>query len=1047
MSPRTFIERPVLATVISVLIVLVGTLAMRSLPIAMFPRIIPPSIQVTGTYPGASAEVVAQSVAGPIEQQMSGINRLLYFTSANTSDGQMSMTLTFGIGTDVNLAAVDTQNQVSLAEVKLPDEVKRQGITIKKKSSDSLCLIALESKDPRYDRTFLSNYANINITDTLRRIPGVGDASVFGSSDYTMRLILNPQRMAQLGVTPSDVVQAVREQNATFPAGRVGGEPSPPGTETSMTLVTQGRFTEVEQFENVIVRSSPDGAAIRVRDIATTELGAQSYDMESLINGQPTALIMVSLAADGNALDVMDAVEKAMARLAPSFPQGVTWRVPHDSTEFIRVSIDEVIETLMEAMILVFIVVFVFLGNWRATLIPCLAVPVALIGTFAGMSLMGFTINTLSLFGMVLAIGIVVDDAIVVVENVERIMLQEGLSPFDAAKKAMEEVTGPVIAIVLVLCSVFVPVAFLGGITGQIYKQFAITIAISVVLSGIVALTLSPALCALLLRPPGQHHGPKWFVAFNKVFDAFTRRYTAGLDRFLGRSFAGVAVFLLLLALTFGLFRRVPSSFIPDEDQGYLVAAVQLPDAASKQRTDVVLRHTERILKAIPEIRDIVTLNGQNFIFNSRGVNSATMYITLSPWEERRRPEQSAASLITRIRKEFSAINEAIVVVFNPPPISGLSTTGGFTLQVQNNAGLPLKEFASRVQGFLQKARSRPELTGVSSPIRVNVPQINIALDREKAKTLNVAVSNVFETIQAFFGTLYVNDFNKFGRIYRVQAEGNPAFRASQSNIDQIYVRSATGTMVPLSTLTTTDTVTGPDVVFNFNGFNTALVIGSPAPGYSSGQALDVLEQLAETDLLPQGLGFEWSGTSLQERQSSGQSGMVFAFGILVVFLVLAAQYESWTLPFAVMLCVPLGIFGAIAAVWLRDIHNDVYFQIGLVTLVGLAAKNAILIVEYATQLVKEGKSVAEAAREAARLRFRPILMTSFAFILGVVPLVKASGAGAHSRHSIGTGVMGGMLAATFLAVFFVPLFFSLIHRKSAKQTGLEQGGEAGAAK
>ena len=1023
-----FIDRPIFASVLSIVVVVVGLVAMLALPIAQFPEITPPVVQIEADYPGASAEVVAESVARPIELQLPGIDRLLYFDSTSTNDGHMTIKLTFEIGTNVDIAQVQTQNRQKLAEPQLPPEVVRQGVTVKKMSPDLLTVMVLNSDDPQQDALFLSNFAILRILDNIKRLPGVGDALVFGQQNYSMRLVLDPVRMAQLDLTPTDITTVVREQNRDFPAGTVGREPMPIPTELTLPLITEGRMTDVREFEDMIVRALPNGSMVRLKDVARVELGAQSYVLEGRFNRKPTALLLTFLSPGANALDTVKRIRGEMDRLSKIFPPGVTYDIPYDTTRFVDVSIKEVVKTLGEAMVLVVLVVYLFLQSWRATLIPVLAVPVSLIGTFAGMAALGFSINTLTLFGLVLAIGIVVDDAIVVVENVERHMAG-GLSPKDAAKKAMGEVAGPVIAIVLVLCAVFVPVGFLGGITGQLYKQFAITIAVSVAISGFVALTLSPALCALVLKPS---HGSRkgFFGLFNQLFEWVQIRYSTSVGFTLKHIALSLALCGIVIGVAVRLFSVIPMAFLPEEDQGYFITVVQLPDGASKKRTDAVVDRIEQYYHTLPAIYATQALSGQNFVFNTRGTNTATLFAPLKHWDERKSRQDHVKALIGGAFREFAKIPGALILAFNAPSIRGLGATGGFSVQLQDPSGGDFKQFGAVAQEFVEKARQEPAIGSVSTSFRVSAPRVHAKINRERAKALGVPISEVFDTLQAYFGNLYINDFVKFGRVYRVQTEAEPQYRSRPSDISKIYVRALNGretAMVPLDTVVTTNYSSGPDPVTHFNGFNTALVLGSAAPGYSSGQALDALERVAQEVLTPQGFDIDWSGISYQERKAGSQSAVAFAFGLLMVFLVLAAQYESWTVPFAVILAVPFGVFGALSAVWLSGMANDIYFQIGLVTLIGLAAKNAILIVEFANQRYQHGLSLREAAIEAARLRFRPILMTSLAFILGVVPLVAASGAGASSRHSIGTGVFGGMIAATILSVLFVPLFFMLI--------------------
>jgi HAE1 family hydrophobic/amphiphilic exporter-1/multidrug efflux pump len=980
---------------------------------------------------------VAEAVARPIEVQLPGIDNLLYYDSSSTNDGHMTIRLTFEIGTDVDIAQVQTQNRQRLAEPQLPPEVVRQGITVKKVSPDLLAVVALSSSDPRQDTVFLSNFAILRIVDNIKRLPGVGDAVIFGGQNYSMRLILDPIRMAQLNVTPTDIANVVREQNRDFPAGRIGREPAPKGTELTIPVITQGRMSDTKEFENMIVRAFPDGSMVRLGEVATVELGAQSYDLEGRWNGQPNVFLLTFLSPGANALETVRRVREEMKSLGNIFPAGVSYDIPYDTTRFIEVSIQQVVKTLGEALILVILVVYLFLQSWRATIIPAVAVPVSLIGTFAGMAALGFSINTLTLFGMVLAIGIVVDDAIVVVENVAR-HIQEGCLPREAAKLAMTEVTGPVIALVVVLAAVFLPVAFLGGITGELYQQFAITITLAVVLSGVVALTLSPALCALILKPEQERENRFW-RKFNQGFDWTQNRYVGTVGTILKHSVLSLAIFGVLLFVSGGLFQALPSSFLPEEDQGYFISIMQLPDGASKQRTIEVLNKVEKYFLSVPEVHSTDALVGQNFVFNTRGANQATMFVPLHHWDDRTRPDQHVKALIGNAFQKFAEIPEALILAFNAPSIRGLGATGGFSLQLQDPSGGDFKKFATVTQEFVNKAQQDPAIGAVGTSFRVTAPRLYARVDRERAKALGVPISEVFDTMQAYFGNLYINDFIKYGRVYRVQTEALPEFRSSPDDISKIYVRAQNAkgsTMIPLDTVVSTEFTSGPDTVTHFNGFNTASVLGSAAPGYSSGAALDALERLAQEILIPKGYDIDWSGISYQERRTGVESIFAFAFGLLMVFLVLAALYESWSVPFAVILAVPFGIFGALSAVWIRGLSNDIYFQIGLVTLIGLAARNAILIVEFANHRYQGGMPLVEAALEAVRLRFRPIIMTSMAFILGVVPLVIASGAGAASRHSIGTGVFGGMLAATFLAIFFVPLFFVLIRRLGQRMKG-----------
>ena len=1044
MISHIFIDRPILASVVSIIIVVMGLLSMQFLPIAQFPEITPPVVQIDADYPGASAEVAAEAVARPIEVTLPGVDNLLYFESTSSNDGHVSIKLTFEIGTDPDIAQMQTQNREKLAEPQLPPDVVRQGISVKKLSPDLVAVIALKSTDPRHDAVFLSNYAILRLVDDLKRVKGVGDALVFGQQNYSMRIILNPLQMAKLGLMPSDIASVVRDQNRDYPAGTIGREPAPKGTELTIPIITQGRLTDVKDFEELIVRATPDGSTVRLKDVARIELGAQSYALEGRWNSKPTTFILTFLSPGANALDTVRQTREKMDELAKNFPASVSYDVPYDTTRFIESSIKEVVKTLMEAMVLVILVVYLFLQSWRATIIPTVAVPVSLIGTFIGLYALGFSINTITLFGMVLAIGIVVDDAIVVVENVERHMREDRISAKEAAKRAMSEVTAPVIAIVLVLVSVFVPVGFIGGITGALYKQFAVTIAISVTVSGFVALTLSPALCAVVLKPQHGERNRFWGL-FDRLFGHTQRGYTKAVGGILVRPVRVMAIFGLLLVVSVWLFQSLPKSFLPEEDQGYFIVVAQLPDGASKQRTDAVLERIERFFQSVPAVHSTDALSGMNFVFGTRGPNAATMFVPLKLWHERTDPQSHAKSLVGMAYGEFAKIPEAFLLAFNAPAIRGVGSVGGFSAQLQDPSGGDFKKFAMVSQQFIERAKQDPAIGQVGTNFRVTAPRLYAHVNRERAKALGVSISEVFDTMQAYFGAMYINDFVKFGRVYHVQTEAEAEYRATPQDLSKIYVRAKSDQgpkMIPLDTVVTTEFRSGPDPVNHFNGFNTAFVLGAAAPGFSSGQALEALERAAQEVLIPQGYGIDWSNISFQERRVGGQSGQVFAIGLLMVFLVLAAQFESWVVPFAVILAVPFAIFGAISAVWLRGFENEIYFQIGLVTLIGLSAKNAILIVEFANTRYEAGRPLMEAAIEAARLRFRPIIMTSMAFIFGMFPLVIASGAGAASRQSIGTGVLGGMFAATFLAIFFVPLFFVLLRKLGGRRT--QPAAEAG---
>jgi hydrophobe/amphiphile efflux-1 (HAE1) family protein len=1021
-----FIRRPVLAAVISIVITLLGLFAIQLLPIARYPQITPPAVRISANYPGASSEDAAQAVAAPIEEQLAGLQGMLYYASSNSSDGSTNITVTFDVSRNQDLAAVDVQNAVKLAEPQLPDAVRTNGITILKANTDILAVIALQSSDPRYDATYLANYLKLNVVDELKRVPGVGDATPFPARDFAMLLNLDPEKMAQLGITVSDVAASVREQNATNPAGRLGAEPSPAGTQLTLPITTLGRLQSPKEFDDIVVRARPDGSIVRVSDIGSSSLGARSYDLVGRLNGVHTAFALLYTRPGANALAVKEAVVKRMDELQRTFPQGIHYAVPFDTTPFVSASIKEVAITLVEAMILVTLVVFLFLQSWRATLIPMLAVPVSVIGTFLGLLAFGMSINVLTLFGLVLAIGIVVDDAIVVIENVERIMATEKLSPRVAADHAIRQVASALVAIVLVLCSVFVPVAFIGGVTGAFFQQFAMTIVIAVVLSGIVALTLTPALCALLLKESNEAHTTGFFGWFNRVFAKATRGYTGAVDSVLGRPAAWFGAFIVLVALAGLLWKKIPSAFIPTEDKGYMAMAVQLPDASSLQRTEATVANIEKIIRTEPSVENIVALVGLDLLSQSNSTNGATIFLNVKPWEERTKHD-ALDSIAARLNGKLFGMRDAVAFGFNLPEVPGLGLTAGVEINLQNRNGQDIRDFAQHVQEFTQAANQLPAAAGLNSSFRANVPQVFVTVDRTAAKARGVNLTDLFATMQAFLSSLYINDFNLFGKTYRVQANAGEKYRQSPSDIGKLYVRGTGNQMVPVSALTSTSFRSAPTVISRFNGFTSAQFTGAPKPGQSTGDLLNQVDQLIQTQFGSAGLGVSYSGQSYQERVSSGAAGLVFVLGLVMVFLVLAAQFESWSVPFAVLLAVPFGVLGALLGIWLRGQPNDIYFQVGLITVVGLAAKNAILIVEFATELRGRGMSIREAAIEAARERLRPILMTSFAFILGVLPLMLASGAGAASRHSIGTGVFAGMLFATTIGIFFIPLFFQVI--------------------
>ena len=1028
-----FIRRPVFASVLSIVIVLAGLMSMRALPIAQYPDIVPPEVVVITNYPGASAEVIAETVAGPMEQEINGVENMLYMRSVASASGQVRITISFAIGTDPDQATIDVNNRVKAAEARLPEEVRRQGVRVQKRSSSILALIAMNSPTGQYDSVFISNYALLNVIDEIKRIPGVGDASLFGQKDYSMRIWLRPDKLAQFNLTASDVAQAIQEQNAQFAAGQFGQEPISGENAYTYTVNTQGRLADPAAFGRIILRSDPSGATLRLSDVARVELGAQDYNFDASYNGKPAVPIGLYLQPGANALETVDAIRAKMAEISQRFPDGLAYDIPFDTTKFVRVSIEEVIHTFIEAIVLVVLVVFIFLQNPRATLIPLLAVPVSIIGTFAGMLLLGFSINLLTLFGLVLAIGIVVDDAIIVIENVERLMSTEGLSPRDAAFKAMEEVTGPVIAIVLVLSAVFIPVAFLGGLSGQMYQQFAITIVISVIISGIVALTLTPALCALLLKP--VHKEPALpFRVFNRLFERTTNGYVSASSFLMRRGLLGMVLFAGLMGITVLLFNRVPGGLVPAEDQGYVLMAYQTPPAASLDRTKAITDEATRRMLAQDTVDSVVTFAGFDILAQSQKTSSGVSFVMLKDWSERTAAEDDARVLVKPLAGLGQDLRDGVMFGFNPPPITGMSTTGGFEAYLQDRAGAGSAALMETTNRLLEAARKRPELTGLRTTFSTGTPQYFAELDREKARALNVPINQVFTIMQSTFGSLYVNDFTLFGRSYRVNLQSEADFRRSPEDLRHVFVRSNDGNLVPLDALLNVKRTIGPDLVERFNVFPAAKILGEPAPGYSSGQAIAAMQAVSQ-EVLDNNYSVGWVGSAYQELATAGTGTLAFVFGIVMVFLILAAQYERWSLPFAVVTAVPFAVFGAIAATWLRGLENDLYFQIGLLTLIGLSAKNAILIVEFAMLHRREGASIYDAALQGARLRFRPIVMTSLAFMLGVLPLAISSGAGSASRHAIGTGVIGGMIAATFLATLFVPMFFVLIGRLTERTT------------
>ena len=1022
MISRFFIDRPNFAYVISIFIMLAGLAAMQSLPISQYPEISPPVVQVTAIYPGASAQVIEQTVAAPIENAINGVEGLIYMASTSTSSGTLTISVTFDIGTDVDQAALNVNNRVKQVEARLPEEVKRQGVTVEKGSSSFLQVLAFYPEQERYDDIFISNYVKLNILDRLKRIPGTTNVQIFGAKDYAMRIWMKPDRMTQLGLTVSDIATVLNEQNAQFASGKIGESPNGGGQEMVYSITTKGRLSTVDDFEQVILRTNADGSSLRLKDIARIELGSKDYNFTGQFNGKSSALMGIFLQPGANALSVAEEVKQTLNELSESFPEGFKYAIPFDTTKFVEVSIREVLKTLGEAMLLVFLVVFMFLQNWRATLIPTLAVPVSLLGTFAGLYLLGYSINTLTLFGMVLSIGIVVDDAIVVLENVERIMHEQGLGARDAAIKAMHEVSGPIVAIVLVLVSVFVPIAFLGGLTGELYRQFAVTIAISVTLSGVVALTMTPSLCVMILRH--EHKQSNFlFDWFNLFFHKMTLGYISGVRFMLKRSLFAVVLFGGMVYITANLWQTIPGSLVPDEDQGYYISALYLPDGASLERTDKVVKQVIEAILSNPNNESVVSFAGFDFLGGGYKNNAATMFVSQKHWDDRDVPTKA---LVGELFAKTAGIKEALVLAFNPPAIFGLGNTGGFEFYIQNKGESDPAKLAAAMRAFQGAVQKEPRLGMVNSLWRSATPQIFVDVDRERAKSLGITLDSAFGTLAATLGSYYVNDFNRYGRAWQVLLSADSSYRKTPEDIGRMYVRSDKGEMVPLTAFAKVEYSSGPDTLDRFNNLPAVKLFGSGAPGVSSGQALAAVAEVAEKSL-PKGFTYDWSGASYQEMTSENNSVIALGLAAVMVFLILAALYERWSLPLSVLLVLPFGTFGALASVWIRDFTNDVYFQIGLVTLLGLAAKNAILIVEFALLKVQEGWPATAASMEAARLRFRPIIMTSLAFILGVLPLAFSHGAGAVARQSVGTGVMGGMLAATFLALFFVPFFFKLL--------------------
>ena len=1023
MLSKFFIDRPVFANVIALVTMLVGAVALVGLPVEQYPQITPPTVTVVAVFPGANAQVVADTVAAPIEQQVNGVENMLYMASTCSSDGTYQLTVTFDIGTDLDKAQILVQNRIAVAEPQLPEEVRRQGVICKKQSTNMTIIVTLLSEEGKYDSLFLSNYANLYMRDELSRVEGVGDVVIFGGNNYSMRIWLDPEKLKARNMTAQDVVAAIQEQNVQVAAGQVGQSPAPEGQNFQYIVTALGRLSDADQFKRIVVKAGEEGRVTYLEDVARVELGAQTYDQFALKNGHQAASLGVFQLPGSNTMEVAEGVRRAVDKMSEKFPEGMQHSYPVDTTKFVRASIKAVYTTLIEAGVLVLVVILVFLQDWRAVLVPATTVPVTIIGAFAAMFALGFSVNMLTLFGLVLAIGIVVDDAIVIVEaaahNIER-----GMTPRQATIRAMQLVLGPIVGITLVLMAVFLPTAFLGGITGQMYRQFALTIAATALISAINAVTLKPAQCAVWLRKPKEKKN--WFYrGFNYVYGKLERVYTFIIRRLLRWSWATMAVFVALIGFTAWSYNRVPTGFLPVEDQGYFIINVQLPDAASRERTREVVDKIHNILLKQPGVTDWFVVGGFSFVDGSAASNVANVFVAFDSWDNRTDPALSQMAIIGGLQGQLARIKEARIVSFPPPSIPGLGMRSGFDLQLQDRGGAGLAELSLSVQRILDAAKSQSGLAkdSLNSMFRSGVPQVYVDIDRVKVKTLDVPLTNVFGTLQAYLGSAYVNDFNKFGRTFQVRVQADEKFRLRPEDIERLEVRNAKGEMIPLGSVVKVRRVFGPQVIPRYNLYPSALVSGAPAPGFSSGEAIRLMEQIAEREL-PASQGYEWTGLSYQEKKVGSEVLWIFAFAVLMVYLVLAAQYESWITPAAVILVVPLGLLGAIAAVWIRNFDNNIYTQIGMVLIIALASKNAILIVEYARELRIEGRSIYDAAVEAARLRFRPILMTSFAFILGVLPLVFATGAGAAGQQALGTAVFGGMITSTILAVFFVPVFF-----------------------
>lgn len=1033
MFSKFFINRPIFATVVSIVIILAGIIAIRSLPVQEYPSIAPPQIIVSATYPGADAQTLATTVAAPLEEEINGVQNMIYMTTTASPSGSVNINVYFQIGTDVEQAKVDVNNRVQLATNKLPEAVQRQGVSTRERSPDILKVLAITSQDHVHDTTFISNYALINIVDDLKRIPGVGDVNIFGNKNYAIRVWLQPDKLALYSMTTAEAINAIKSQNEQYAAGQIGQEPMAKEPTYTYTVKTEGRLKTISEFENIILKSNQDGSSLKLKDIARVELGVEAYYFGGIYNNNPMIPIGVFLASGANALEVSDLLDKKLSEISVNFPEDLQINTAYDPTTFVRASIHEVLVTLLLSIALVVGIIYLFLGNVRATIIPVLAIPVSIIGTFAGFYAAGFSINLLTLFGLTLAIGLVVDDAIVVIENVERILRDEDLSVKDATIKAMKEITNPVVAIVLVLCAVFVPAAFMGGFSGTLYKQFAVTVILSVTISGIVALTLTPALCSLLLR---KHESkPLWLIQkFNAFFDSATAYFSAGVRKTIRLGFFNIAIFGIMIVAIYFITARIPTSLVPNEDKGSILVINNLMPGASLGRTQDVSKQVSDYAFTNPDIERVGAMSGIDFITGAYKTDAGISFIRLKDWGERPRADQTSQAIAGKMMRDLSQNKEALLFAVTPPPIMGMSTTGGFEMYIQDRTGGDIQILDNYVKEILARANTNKALAAMRTTLNTNVPQFLISVNTEKAQSLGVDTADIYATIQATFGNTYANDFNLFGRTYHVNVQSESTFREGVENYNDVFVKSSEGTLVPISSLATIKRVVGPSVIQKFNMFQAAQISGQPSPGHSSGEALKLIESIAK-EVLPTGYTIAWAGTSYQEKQLEKSGNTAFIYAIVFVFLILAALYESWSIPFAIVLAVPFAFLGATLLVLMRGLENDIYFQVGLVTLVGLSAKNAILMVEFAMNKLKEGYTLVDATIEGAKIRFRPIVMTSFAFIAGTLPLALSTGAGANSRHIIGTTVVGGMITLTAIGTFFVPLFFYLIMKTKEKLT------------